>query len=624
MNDTQPLTKLEQSVLAALETYSNVHRGSGHFSIVTTHLYEKAREIVLEYLRLNKRKYIVIFCTQRRAALLTEQLRPGRFQSLSSRDFGLSIGIRAIAVEKKALPKGAPFQTGGGTTKLISSDWVIWAEAPDKFEAGTPAIINVIALARALLLVREYGKDFFQANAGRMMAASDILYRDDLEIFTGKELLDKLRQTLIGRNVLIPTTYGNKPFINLDNAASTPTFEPIWKVVKDTWLQPEKIQREIIQEVRSVCSEILGAPHDVYDVVFTSNTTEAINLAAESLAHESAEDYEPVVITTFLEHSSNDLPWRNFHLIRLSVDGDGFFDLNELEKILSAYNRKGQYGKKRVILVAVSGASNVLGIFNDLMEISRIVHRYDARLLVDAAQMVAHRLVDAAETGIDYLAFSAHKVYAPFGTGALIVKKGLLSFSPAEMELIHSSGEENAGGIAALGKSLLLLKRIGFDLVRKEEQSLTARTLQGMMQVERVTVYGIRDTDSAKFNNRGGVIVFGIKGKIPFSIAKELAWRGGIGVRVGCHCAHIIIKRILNVNHGLERFQRIMQTILPGMKFPGLVRISLGIQNTKEDVDSFIVTLGEIAGKRKPGYSGAEMKKRIAEYTASCEKKIYF
>jgi selenocysteine lyase/cysteine desulfurase len=306
------------------------------------------------------------------------------------------------------------------------------------------------------------------------------------------------------------------------------------------------------------------------------------------------------------------------------VDRDGFFDLNELETLLSAYNLKGQYVKKRIRIVAVSGASNVLGIFNDLPEISRIVHRYDARLLVDAAQMVAHRMINTAETGIDYIAFSAHKVYAPFGTGALIVKKGLLSFSPAEMEMIHSSGEENALGIAALGKALLLLKRIGFDLVRKEEQSLTARTLHGMMQIEGITVYGIRDPDSAKFNQRGGVIVFGIKGKIPFSIAKELAWRGGIGVRVGCHCAHIIIKRILKVSHGLERFQRLIQTIIPGMKFPGLVRISLGIQNTKEDVDNFIATLGEIAGKRKSGYSGIEMKKRIAEYTASCERKINF
>ena len=89
------------------------------------------------------------------------------------------------------------------------------------------------------------------------------------------------------------------------------------------------------------------------------------------------------------------------------------------------------------------------------------------------AQLVAHRKVEMEKCGIDYLAFSAHKVYAPFGTGVLVVRKGLLNFSPAELELIKSSGEENAGGIAALGKALVLLQRIGLDLIREEEQALT-------------------------------------------------------------------------------------------------------------------------------------------------------
>ncbi len=132
--------------------------------------------------------------------------------------------------------------------------------------------------------------------------------------------------------------------------------------------------------------------------------------------------------------------------------------------------------------MAVSGASNVLGVFNDLAEISRIAHRYGARLLVDAAQLVAHRKVEMAACGIDYLAFSAHKVYAPFGTGVLLVRKGLLTFSPAEMERIRSSGEENAGGIAALGKALVLLQRIGLDVIQEEEQALTGRALRGLAQ----------------------------------------------------------------------------------------------------------------------------------------------
>ena len=513
--------ELERGVRAALETYANVHRGSGHNSLVSTHLYEQAREIVLEQLGLNKKKYAVIFCSPRRAEALKAQLEPGSYQGLSSQEIGLPLGVRALAVARKALPKGAPFQAGGGTARLVSPGWVIWAKAPDKFEAGTPAIISVIAFAVALRLIRHFGRDVFRdavaaqpasaeepATAQRLKA-TDILYHDELEQYSGRELLDALRQTLIGRGVRVPTAEGARPFINLDNAASTPTFEPIWNAVCQAWRQPKEVQGEIIQEVKSICAEMLGAPPADYDVMFTSNTTEAINLVAENLRNEPDQGIETIVLNTFLEHNSNELPWRTIpgvSLIRLPVDAEGFLDLDDLEVLLRAYNQEGQHGKQRIKLLAVSGASNVLGTFNDLAEISRIVHRYGARLLVDAAQLVAHRKVEMAGWGIDYLAFSAHKVYAPFGTGALLARKGLLSFGPAELELIRSSGEENAGGIAALGKALVLLQRIGLDVIQEEEQALTARALAGMAQIPGLKLYGIKDPDSPRFAQKGGVI----------------------------------------------------------------------------------------------------------------------
>lgn len=123
----EAFAELERGVYAALETYSNVHRGSGHKSVVSTHLYEQARDIVLEYLGLNKDKYIVIFCTPRRAKVLMTQLESESFKSVSSQDIGLSIGVRALAVMMKALPRGIPFHTGGGTARLVSPGWVIWA-----------------------------------------------------------------------------------------------------------------------------------------------------------------------------------------------------------------------------------------------------------------------------------------------------------------------------------------------------------------------------------------------------------------------------------------------------------------------------------------------------------------
>jgi len=129
-----------------------------------------------------------------------------------------------------------------------------------------------------------------------------------------------------------------------------------------------------------------------------------------------------------LRASEELLPWRLAPdtVVRLDVDAGGFVDLRDLESLLCAYNQDHQHGTRRVKLVAVSGASNVLGVCNDLGAIGQLAHRYGARLLVDAAQLVAHRRVDMEGLGIDYLAFSGHKVYAPFGCGVLVVRKGLL------------------------------------------------------------------------------------------------------------------------------------------------------------------------------------------------------
>ena len=189
MNKTEAFKELENGVFTALETYSNVHRGSGYNSMISTHLYEQARDIVLKYLGLSKAKYIVIFCSPGGEVLLKSGLKPGSYMSLSSRETGLQLGVRAVAIKRKALPKGAPFRSGGGTTTLISPDWVIWANPPDKFEAGTPAIINVIAFAKALLLIQKYGNEIFNNVPNSELLPNDILYNDELEKYSGRELI---------------------------------------------------------------------------------------------------------------------------------------------------------------------------------------------------------------------------------------------------------------------------------------------------------------------------------------------------------------------------------------------------------------------------------------------------
>ena len=178
---TEAFEELERGVHAALETYSNVHRGSGHNSMVSTHLFEQARDIVLEHLGLTKDSTSSSSARREPPTRSWRNSSPEAIERLSSRDVGLPLGVRALAVERKALPKGIPFLTGGGTARLVSPDWVIWAAAPDRFEAGTPAIVNVIAFAKALLLTQRLGDDAFEDTTAETLTAAEILRHDELE-----------------------------------------------------------------------------------------------------------------------------------------------------------------------------------------------------------------------------------------------------------------------------------------------------------------------------------------------------------------------------------------------------------------------------------------------------------
>jgi selenocysteine lyase/cysteine desulfurase len=638
-HSSESLDELLESMFRVLEIYSNVHRGSGFHSTATTHLFEKAREIVLEYLGMKPDQYQVVFCTPDRAEKLTKLLKPDSYKILSDKEFGLNLGVRALVIKRRNLPQGTPFQPGGGTTTLYSKKWIVWAKSPDKFEAGTPAIVNIIAFAKGLRMIQKSGKNIFLKRSSRLFTTADILYSDEWGKFTGRELLHNLRQTLIGKEIEVPTTGGLRPFVNLDNSASTPAFLPVWKAFAQTFRQPVLVQQEIIWEVRSICSESLGAPLTDYNVFFTSNTTESINLVAENLKEDPGSDIEPVVLISLLEHSSNDLPWRKIPgctVIRFPVDREGFWDFQELERILEDYNRKELYGKQRIRLVAVSGASNVLGVCNDLAETSRIVHQYDASLLVDAAQLAAHREVNMLSSGIDILAFSAHKVYAPFGTGVLVIRKGLPHIDNESLERVEYSGEENAGGIAALGKALLLLHRIGFDVIRDEEQALIRSALLGMKQIPGVTVYGISEPDSRRIDRKIGVIAFTMKNMDSGSVAKKLAIDGGIGLRYGCLCAHIIIKHLLNLTPFFEQFQRLIVLIFPSLKLPGFARVSFGIENTGADAGVLINELKKIAVGKNPGETSSlprdngltlhdtkEVRGQINDLVREITKKVY-
>ena len=597
--------ELEKSVFSALQTYSNIHRGTGYFSMVSTELFEKAREIVLNYLKLNKKNHTVIFSSTRRSELLKTYFNAKDFSILSSKEINLPLGISAFAVKKRALFKAKNFDTGGGIIKFVSPKSVILSDIPGRFEAGTPSIINVICFARALQLIQEYDMNIFVEKAENNFSVKNILYRDDFLELKGRELILGLRNALIGNNIRVPTGQGLRKYTNLDNAATTPTFLPIWDVFSQVLKAPIKIKQDLIREVKKICAEFLGAPLEEYRVIFTSNTTEAINILADILKSKFSEEIEPVVVNSFLDHHSNELPWRytsGIYLIRLSVDSEGFLDLVELENILIEYNRDKYHGKKRIFLVSMCGASNVVGSFNNLEQVSRITHKYGAQLLVDGAQMVAHRNISLSKIGIDYFVFSAHKTYAPFGSGALIIRKNFLSLNDETLEKIKSSGEENLVGIATLGKALVLLTRLGMDFIEEEERKLTRIALEGLNSMTDIEIFGIRDINAERFLRRGGVISFSLE-KVPYNlVARELAEYGGIGVRSGCFCAHLLVKKLIGIHPVRQFFAKLYMMFIPtlgGIYLPGLVRMSLGLQNDENDIKHFLKVLEMIKNKKR-------------------------
>jgi selenocysteine lyase/cysteine desulfurase len=617
------MEELQQSVFTALQTYSNVHRGSGQFSQITTHLYERAREIIMELSGLPRSKYRVIFATGHTAQSILVSLNEKDYIRFASDDLGLAIGVNALVIKKSALKVLRPVFTGGGTARLMSPAWVVWSGVPEKFEAGTPAIINIITLVKALLLSRKYGQDIFKPSNEKFPDGIS----EKKSRFSDATQMQHFKNSFINTRIKVPTLHGFREFTYLDNAASTPALLDAWYAYREhiNPLPDKKIM--ILDEVSKIAAQFLNAPLNEYETIFTSNTTEAINLIAHGLENSNDDAFTPVVLGSIMEHSSNDLPWRTqkgAEFMRFTCDNHGFPDLEHLESLLKSYNKENDHGNKRVVLVSITAASNVLGNYTNLKQISLLVHKYGARLLVDAAQMVAHREIDMKALGIDYLAFSAHKMYAPFGAGVLVSKMDALPFSEDELQSIRTRGEANVAGIAAMGQAMNILMAIGWDIIQKEEEKLTVDLIKELSTIPEIEMYGPIEPDCPEFANKGGVVAFGLNKMMADRVAKNLAASGAIGVRYGCHCAHIFVKKILNIGPGLERFQRLIVSLLPSVQLPGVTRISLSLVNNPEDIKVFVSELKNIISaayrKERNNKSNEETTSKKSDYKREMEK----
>jgi cysteine desulfurase/selenocysteine lyase len=441
---------------------------------------------------------------------------------------------------------------------------------------------------------------------------------------TGSRLtIENVRESVVGVDKQVPLLDGTlRTYINFDNAASTPCLQPVYETLSEflEWYSSvhrgtgfkSQLATEAYDQAHDIVARFVGADPESNVVIFGKNTTDALNKLARRFPFAEGD----VVLCSLMEHHSNDLPWRAVaEVVHVGVDERGALDEAGLDAMLERY-------AGRVKLVAVTGASNVTGYINPVHRLAEKAHAAGAKILVDAAQLAPHRGIDVrpddATDHLDFLALSAHKMYAPFGTGALIGPRdffchgdpddtggGTVDFVTvdavrwADLPDREEAGSPNVVGAVAMAKAVLCLEEMGMENVAAHEAALVSYMLEKLNGIEGVSVYGL--TDAAQADRRVGVVPFSVDGVSHYLVAAILSAEGGIGVRNGCFCAHPYLLRLMDVTEEEARLRR--QEIVSGTRarLPGLVRASFGCYNTTQEVDRFIAVLSQVASHQWRG-----------------------
>lgn len=372
---------------------------------------------------------------------------------------------------------------------------------------------------------------------------------------------------------------------------------------------------ELYDCVSEVVLDFLHAGRDHNSVIFTSNTTTALDIASYLM-----QDVPGATMVSSMEHHSNDLPHRRRgEVLRIEILADGTLDYEDLERKL-----KGN----RVKLVAITGGSNVTGYMPDIHGIARMAHEHGARILVDAAQLIAHHGVDmrpnSADDHIDFLAAAGHKAYAPFGSAFLIAPNEVLVRSlpyipgggtvkfVTDHDVVweegverHTGGTPNIPGVIALGEALRWLSDIGLDWIRHHEVELLEKVEGRLRAIPGVTMLG--DIPSAK---KLGVMSFNIQGVHHENVATVLNNEYGIATRNGCFCAHPYLTRLLNCTNPDEVRRKVEQG--DDVLLPGAVRATIGIYNNEEDLDKLVSAVADVAAEGLRGNTFATEAKQSA------------
>jgi len=406
-------------------------------------------------------------------------------------------------------------------------------------------------------------------------------------------------------------------YINFDNAASTPPLRAVEAAVRGfmPWYSSvhrgtgfkSQLATHAYEQARAITLGFVGADPDKHVCIFGKNTTEAINKLARRFPFQEGRD---VVLVSMMEHHSNDLPYRAVaRVVHVAVKPNGELDEADFDQKLAQY--AGQ-----VALVSISGASNVTGYINPTHRLAEKAHAAGAQILVDAAQLAPHRAVQMGAledpAHFDYLAISAHKLYAPYGTGALIGRRDTFEQGAPDLrgggtvEIVtedtvewsappdrEEAGSPNVVGAVALAAAIKTLQTAGMAAVAEHEAELTAYALRRLGALASVEILG--DTDPNRAHERLGVIPFNIRGVPHFLTAAILGYEFGIGVRNGCFCAHPYILHLLGLSP--EETARVRDEMLAHdrSEMPGLVRASFGLYNTVEEVEALAQALEKIA-----------------------------
>lgn len=411
----------------------------------------------------------------------------------------------------------------------------------------------------------------------------------------------------------LPAIYNptNNKTVLLNNAATTPPLESTIAAVTDFMSTYSAFHRGSgpraaatyakTQAAVQTIKQFIGVP-DTHELLFTTNTSGAINLFIRLLSLKSSD----VILTSEIEHTSNNLPWQfntQAQVVYVRAFDDGSLDYEDLELQTKIY-------QGRLKLIAITGAASLSGYIPDLSRVSLLAQAAGAMLFVDAAQLAPHRPINMQAQGIDALAFSAHKVYAPFGIGVLALPKTLLNHCPVDpgggsIDMIsksgviwsspasrHQTGTWNVVGIVALAASCKAIMNSGWEAVVKHEREFVSYMASRLGEVSGLELYF--DLKKYTQEDRIGTFVFNLPGVHYALLSAVLEHEYGIESRAGTICNHKLVRRWLKVSD-IEQ-ARIERDIRQGNRLAsyGIVRVSLSMANTLTDIDALIIALKRI------------------------------